>query len=59
MAKRKQRHSGRLGNHNPPPPSTLIGNHEFYLGNYLPQVINKIGGDIDFVILDTVHSLPG
>ena len=25
----------------------------------MPQVIDEIGGDIDFVILDTVHSLPG
>lgn len=39
--------------------STLSGEHKFYLGKYLPQVIDEIGGDIDFVILDTVHSLPG
>ncbi len=37
----------------------LRGTHEFHLGKYLPQVIDNIGGDIDFVILDTVHSLPG
>lgn len=42
-----------------PPQSTLCGTHEFYLGKYLPQVIDEIGGDIDFVILDTVHAMPG
>ena len=42
-----------------PPQSTLNGEHKFHLGKYLPQVIDEIGGDIDFVILDTVHSLPG
>lgn len=42
-----------------PPQSTLCGKHEFYLGKYLPQVIDEIGGDIDFVILDTVHFMPG
>lgn len=34
-------------------------NHTFLLGQTLPHVIEKIGGDIDFVILDTVHVLPG
>ncbi len=29
------------------------------VGKYLPEVIDQIGGDIDLVILDTVHSLPG
>jgi len=43
----------------PPPQSTLRGRHEFHLGKYLPQVIDEIGSSIDFVILDTVHSLPG
>ena len=33
--------------------------HQFLLGKYLPQYINEIGDDIDFVILDTVHKLPG
>ncbi|MBQ3451133.1 MAG: class I SAM-dependent methyltransferase, partial [Selenomonadaceae bacterium] len=42
-----------------PPQSTLQGKHKFYLGKYLPQVIDEIGGDIDFVILDTVHYTPG
>ncbi len=42
-----------------PPQSTLRGTHEFHLGKYLPQVIDEIGGDIDFVILDTVHYTPG
>ena len=36
-----------------------IGTHKFYLGQILPEVIDDIEGDIDFVILDTVHSLPG
>ena len=36
----------------------MSGKHEFRLGRYLPQVIDEIGGDIDFVILDTVHSMP-
>ena len=42
-----------------PPQSTLCGKHEFHLGEYLPQIIDEIGGDIDFVILDTVHWMPG
>lgn len=37
----------------------LRGTHAFHLGTYLPQVIDGIGGDIDCVILDTVHSMPG
>ena len=37
----------------------LRGIHKFHLGKFLPQVIDEIGGDIDFVILDTVHNLPG
>ena len=37
----------------------MNGTHEFHLGKILPQVIDEIGGGIDFVILDTVHSLPG
>ena len=37
----------------------MSGKHEFRLGRYLPQVIDEIGGNIDFVILDTVHSMPG
>ncbi len=35
------------------------GTHKFYFGKILPLVIDDIGRDIDFVILDTVHSLPG
>ena len=42
-----------------PPQSTLHGKHEFYLGKFLPQVIDSIGSDIDFVILDTMHIMPG
>lgn len=34
-------------------------NHQFLLGAILPRVIDKIGGEIDFVVLDTVHNLPG
>lgn len=30
-----------------------------HIGKFLPQVIDEIGGDIDLVILDTVHSMPG
>ena len=37
----------------------MCGEHNFHLGKFLPQVIDEIGGDIDFVILDTVHMLPG
>ena len=40
-------------------PKGLRGTHEFYTGKYLPQVIDEIGNEIDFVILDTVHFLPG
>lgn len=42
-----------------PPQSTLCGTHEVHLGKFLPQIIDSIGGDIDFVILDTVHKVPG
>ena len=34
-------------------------NHKFLLGKYLPDVIEEIGEGIDFVLLDTVHELPG
>ena len=37
----------------------LRGKHEFHIGKFLPQVIDEIGGDIDCVILDTAHILPG
>ncbi len=37
----------------------ISGTHKFHLGNILPQVIDEIGGNIDFVILDTLHYLPG
>ncbi|MBD5395943.1 MAG: class I SAM-dependent methyltransferase [Lachnospiraceae bacterium] len=33
--------------------------HFWHLGNALPCYLEEIGGDIDFLILDTVHSLPG
>ncbi len=34
-------------------------NHRFVLGNVIAETIEQIGGDIDLVILDTVHFLPG
>jgi len=33
--------------------------HTFLLGDYFPNFADIIGGDIDFAIIDTVHSLPG
>ncbi len=33
--------------------------HQFYLGKLLPKVIEEIGNGIDFLVLDTVHVLPG
>ena len=39
--------------------STLCGEHTFHIGKFLPQVIDEIGGEIDFVVLDTIHFLPG
>ncbi len=33
--------------------------HELIVGNYAPVALERIGRDIDFLILDTVHSLPG
>lgn len=33
--------------------------HKVLLGKYLPEFIDEIGGDIDFLVLDTVHALPG
>lgn len=40
-------------------PKGMIGTHKFYLGTILPFVIDEIGRNIDFVILDTAHILPG
>lgn len=34
-------------------------NHTFLLGRMLPHVVNELGNDIDMVVLDTVHALPG
>lgn len=34
-------------------------NHKYYFGHALPYSIEAIGSNIDFVILDTTHSLPG
>lgn len=34
-------------------------NHNLVLGCILPEVIDNIGEGIDFVVLDTVHCLPG
>ena len=39
--------------------SLKIGEHQFYFGTTLPFVIDEIGNNIDFVILDTMHTLPG
>lgn len=33
--------------------------HYMQGGGYLPEYLNRIGDNIDFLILDTVHSLPG
>ncbi len=33
--------------------------HKFLLGNSIPFFIKQIGEDIDFLILDTTHALPG
>lgn len=33
--------------------------HTFLFGKLLPEVLDEIGNDIDFVILDTEHSVPG
>ena len=38
---------------------SLRGTHKFHLGKILPQVLDDIGDEIDFVILDTEHVLPG
>lgn len=34
-------------------------NHEFLLGKYAPEFFGYLKGNIDFLILDTVHCLPG
>ena len=39
--------------------SNWHGKHKAFLGKYFPEVADEIGNDIDFVVLDTVHSLPG
>jgi len=36
-----------------------IAHHQFLLGDVLPAFLPKIGDGIDFVVLDTMHSLPG
>lgn len=33
--------------------------HQFLLGKYFPEQIDKIGNNIDMLILDSVHALPG
>lgn len=35
------------------------GKHSVFLGNYFPEVVAEIGNDIDFVVLDSAHCLPG
>ncbi len=37
----------------------MSGTHKFHIGKILPQIIDEIGSGIDFVIIDTVHRLPG
>ncbi len=37
----------------------MSGTHKFHIGKILPQIIDEIGSGIDFVFLDTMHSLPG
>lgn len=39
--------------------SNWQGKHKIILGHYLPEVVGEIGDNIDFVILDTSHVLPG
>lgn len=34
-------------------------NHTLLTGGYAPEFLPQIGNDIDFLILDTAHSLPG
>lgn len=34
-------------------------NYTLFTGGYVPEFLERIGGEIDFLILDTVHSLPG
>ena len=36
-----------------------VSDYHLYKGKYLPQLMDQIGGGIDFLILDTVHILPG
>lgn len=33
--------------------------HQLLLGQILPMRLDEIGGEIDFLILDTVHTMPG
>lgn len=33
--------------------------HKTYYGGVLPKFLDEIGDDIDFLVLDTVHSMPG
>lgn len=34
-------------------------NHNYCLGGFLPEALPEIGRNIDFLVLDTVHYLPG
>ena len=36
-----------------------VGTHEFQVGTTLSFVIDDFGDDIDFLILDTIHRMPG
>lgn len=37
----------------------MKGKHHFLLGGCVYQYLDQIGSDIDFLILDTMHTLPG
>lgn len=37
----------------------MKGKHQFLLGGCVYEYLDKIGNDIDFLILDTMHTLPG
>ncbi len=54
---RKSNKTGRLGEK----ACKDLGCKDYHLfrGVYLPQVMDEIGGDIDFVVLDTTHVMPG
>ena len=38
---------------------SLNGTHKFHIGTVFPFIADEIGEEIDFVILDTIHIIPG